>query len=121
MAGPDPIGALSSAAINPSKFANPASAQTGATDQVTLSDMAQKMLSSVTTLQTDMQSAMQTGEQNTAMGSTAVDKSEMTSLTMITDQIHRSTEVQQQLTRFVMASSMSSSLGRNLNMFLRGQ
>ena len=29
--------------------------------------------------------------------------------------------VQQQLTQFVLASSVSSSFGRNLNMFLRGQ
>lgn len=121
MAGPDPIGAIGGAAANPTHFANPASSAHGATDQVTISDMAERMLSNVTTLQTDMQSAMQTGQQNTAVNSGAVDNAEITSLSMITDQIHRATEVQQQLTRFVMASSMSSSLGRNLNMFLRGQ
>ncbi len=35
--------------------------------------------------------------------------------------IHSSTVVQQQLAQFVVASSVSSSFGRNLNMFLRGQ
>lgn len=35
--------------------------------------------------------------------------------------IHASTAVQQQLAQFVVASSVSSSFGRNLNMFLRGQ
>lgn len=35
--------------------------------------------------------------------------------------IHASTVVQQQLAQFVVASSVSSSFGRNLNMFLRGQ
>lgn len=40
---------------------------------------------------------------------------------ILADQIAASTQVQAQLVRFVMASSMSSSLGRNLNMFLRGQ
>ena len=37
------------------------------------------------------------------------------------EQIQASTNVQTQLVRFVTASSISSSLGRNLNMFLRGQ
>lgn len=36
-------------------------------------------------------------------------------------QIEAATRVQEQLARFVMASSVSSSFGRNLNMFLRGQ
>lgn len=36
-------------------------------------------------------------------------------------QVQQSAQVQQQLAQFVMASSVSSSLGRNLNMFLRGQ
>ena len=35
--------------------------------------------------------------------------------------IHASAVVQQQLAQFVVASSVSSSFGRNLNMFLRGQ
>lgn len=35
--------------------------------------------------------------------------------------IHATTAVQQQLAQFVVASSVSSSFGRNLNMFLRGQ
>jgi hypothetical protein len=35
--------------------------------------------------------------------------------------IHATSAVQQQLAQFVVASSVSSSFGRNLNMFLRGQ
>lgn len=35
--------------------------------------------------------------------------------------IHATTAVQQQLAQFVVASSVTSSFGRNLNMFLRGQ
>lgn len=35
--------------------------------------------------------------------------------------IHATTAVQAQLAQFVVASSVSSSFGRNLNMFLRGQ
>ena len=40
---------------------------------------------------------------------------------MLVEQMQQTTKVQMQLVQFVTASSISSSLGRNLNMFLRGQ
>ena len=40
---------------------------------------------------------------------------------VMAEQIETATRAQEQLVRFVAASSVSSSLGRNLNMFLRGQ
>lgn len=40
---------------------------------------------------------------------------------MLVEQMQQTTRVQAQLVQFVTASSISSSLGRNLNMFLRGQ
>lgn len=121
MAGPDAIGAIATATTSPTQFANPASKGAEASDQVSLSDMAQRMLSGVSELQTDMQQAMHPDPSGTTSVAEASGKGEMGHLAMLSDQIHRSAEVQQQLTRFVMASSMSSSLGRNLNMFLRGQ
>jgi hypothetical protein len=43
------------------------------------------------------------------------------SMEEVSRSIHATTAVQAQLAQFVVASSVSSSFGRNLNMFLRGQ
>lgn len=51
----------------------------------------------------------------------AAENDTMNQARMMIDQIEQTTQVQAQLVQFVMASSVSSSLGRNLNMFLRGQ
>lgn len=113
-------------------MANPGAASGGS--PMSLSEMAQSALRGVGGLQSQFQTgavaqarpepmtvALQPG--GSAPG-TAAAKSEAAigdSAQMLAAQIESSSQVQAQLTRFVAASSMSSSLGRNLNMFLRGQ
>lgn len=129
MAGHDAISAVSNAATNPTHYANPTASLHGGQD-ISLSEMAKSMLSSVSELQSGFQKDVAPASQESAQvreleasGQTErVDPQHVPEAAKIlADQIEQSTQVQQQLTRFMMASSVSSSLGRNLNMFLRGQ
>ena len=129
MAGQEAVGAVSGAFSDTTRLSNP-SAQHVSGDGVSLSEMARGMLSSISSLQTDFQADVVPAAQDSASISKIQEsgRTEKTdpehineSVKILTDQIEHSSQVQQQLTRFVMASSVSSSLGRNLNMFLRGQ
>lgn len=119
------------AAAGTVRLDNPAT-QVGGGQGPSLSDMARSALSSVGGLQQDFQSGVvpQAGPEAGARaiqpvsvpGEAAAGQPGMSgAVATLTQQIEASTRVQAQLTRFVAASSMSSSLGRNLNMFLRGQ
>lgn len=64
---------------------------------------------------------IQIGKPDNANGSQSEVAQLSNSMNEVARSIHSSTVVQQQLAQFVVASSVSSSFGRNLNMFLRGQ
>ncbi|MEM9341890.1 MAG: hypothetical protein AAGA87_02480 [Pseudomonadota bacterium] len=119
------IGAISGV----TNYANPTSpAQLG--NDVSLSDMARELLSNISTMQSDFQNEVVPAAQGSdealiasrpVEGADASGQPVTDAAKALVDQIQQSTQVQEQLTRFMMASSVSSSLGRNLNMFLRGQ
>lgn len=108
-------------------YANPTQAQVG--NDVSLSDMARELLSNISTMQSNFQQEVvpsAQGSDEALVASRPVDTAQpgepvTDAARALVDQIQQSTQVQEQLTRFMMASSVSSSLGRNLNMFLRGQ
>ena len=122
----------SSAAAKPTQFIqleNPG-VSPNKPDPSGLSEAARSALSSVGDMQTDLQKNLDVAEERrvealsdtkstSVPGSTAEALSE--AARAIQTQMEVSIRVQQQLTRFVMVSSVSSSFGKNLNMFLRGQ
>ncbi len=112
----------------PLQFANPAqSLQPG--DAPSLSAMGQSMLSGIGRMQSEFDGGVRAAFAPTPdsvaspPATTPQEASDriQEAARLFAEQIEASTRVQEQLTRFVMASSVSSSLGRNLNMFLRGQ
>ncbi len=121
----DPASAISAIASSTQpmvRVPNPAGGEGG----LSLSDAARNTLSSLGQLQADFarEAHRATGMKPDAMatpteasGAPDVMKAAHT----MADQIEASTQVQAQLVKFVAASSISSSFGRNLNMFLRGQ
>lgn len=95
-----------------------------------LSEAAQSALSSVGEMQKDMQKSFDASNERRAEALSDANRPSMETSTSeamseatraIQMQMEVSLRVQQQLTRFVMVSSVSSSFGKNLNMFLRGQ
>jgi hypothetical protein len=129
MSSLESVGAISNASSQATHFANPPGQLHGGQD-ISMSDMARGMLSSITDLQNGFQqdvapatqdvdaiNAVQSNGPTESAGAEPISDAAK----ILADQIEQSTQVQQQLTRFVMASSVSSSLGKNLNMFLRGQ
>ena len=130
MAGHEAVSAVSGNLSDTIRFDNPTQG-VGDPGLVSLSDMAQNMLSRIGALQEGFETrVLSTGTTDNPAVSN-VDKLAQSneegagrfdsSIQLFAEQIEHSTQVQQQLTRFMMASSVSSSLGRNLNMFLRGQ
>jgi hypothetical protein len=128
-----PIDGVSAAAQQGLRFDN---IMPDAGGEAGLSDMARGVLSKIGELQAGFEqnvasairpgeSAMETGLSGTgaAAAPTQTSGAERTlaSVQSYADQIQQSTVVQTQLAKFVMASSISSSLGRNLNTFLKGQ
>lgn len=129
MSSLDAVGSISNAATGATHLNNPSMPQLGSQD-VTISEMAKGMLATIT----DLQKGFQQEVAPTAQNSSAIDEFTRTPVAdsteathvvdatkILADQIQQSTKVQEQLTRFMMASSVSSSLGKNLNTFLRGQ
>ncbi len=124
--------ALSSASAKPAQFIqlnNPAASPNRA-EASGLSEAAQSALNSVGEMQQDMQKsfdasnerrAQALSETNNASASGSGSQTVADATRAIQTQMEVSLRVQQQLTRFVMVSSVSSSFGKNLNMFLRGQ
>ena len=124
------VGAVqgSSALTSTQRFANPVQ-PTG--DDLSLSSMARSTLSGLGSMQAEFDRGVQGIPKGEHAGSgqvvnrsepadpsvTGVEKAAKT----MGEQIETATRAQEQLVRFVAASSVSSSLGRNLNMFLRGQ
>ena len=122
----------SSATAKPAQFIqieNPA-ASPNKPDPSGLSEAARSALDSVGDMQADLQKNLDVANERRAEalsetksasvpGSTSEALSE--AARAIQTQMEVSIRVQQQLTRFVMVSSVSSSFGKNLNMFLRGQ
>lgn len=122
------------AAAHIQKFDNPAGA--GSDLKLEMSDMAQKMLNRLGDLQADFDvnrgadmaddplNATRAVQTETAMMG-APSRPETPGLaeamTRMGQQMENSVAVQAQLVQFTLATSMSSSLGKNLNMFLRGQ
>lgn len=122
------------AAANVQKFANPTAASFD--PKLEMSDMAQKMLERLGNLQKDFAvnrsthaglqplDAARAIQSETAMvGSTSVvpPPTMAESMIQLTNQTDNAMSVQNQLLKFTMASSISSSMGKDLNMFLRGQ
>lgn len=131
MAGQDAVTAISGGLPDSIRLENPTSFQTDP-GMVSLSEMAQNILSRIGTLQEGFEATvLPTASPDSQAHVGKVDELSQArepaenkfdaSVTLLAEQIQHSTQVQQQLTRFMMASSISSSLGRNLNMFLRGQ
>ena len=127
MAGHDAVGAIANTLSDVTRFSNPAVDPNG--PEVSLSEMAQGILNNISDLQSGFDQTIPSGEQAHAVpkadpaGESAATGNDAVadSMQALVHQMDQSMAVQQQLTRFVMASSVSSSLGRNLNMFLRGQ
>lgn len=112
-------------------FENPVGQQGFEAHSPTISGLADSILSGIGKLQTQMNSGLAEPMSNPqsavqsmsrpAEGDRVPDGMVGEQTQILAEQIEASTRVQTQLVQFVMASSMSSSLGRNLNMFLRGQ
>lgn len=110
---------------------NPAAESKGG-QEVALSDAANEALSKLknieSNLQNDLDAARELRERDMAGpaeglgGDTgkALDRIEQMRMRMA-EHMDVSVRVQQQLAQFMMVSSVSSSFGKNLNMFLRGQ
>jgi hypothetical protein len=116
------ISAIASSAQPMVRVPNPAGGEGG----LSLSEAARGTLSSLGQLQADF---AREAQRATQMKPEAVEAQAgpsgspdlMKAAHTMADQIEASTQVQAQLVKFVAASSISSSFGRNLNMFLRGQ
>lgn len=101
----------------------------GLGQDIGLTDVAKQTLAGIENLQAGFQGTLATTEASSsgmpasvgAAGEVGSTDSAMQTAERLVAQIEQSTQVQAQLAQFVMASSMSSSLGNNLNMFLRGQ
>ena len=91
----------------------------------TMSDMAKQALSEIGRLQSgfaaNVTPAMQPGPAMDGVRAGAEANPALDQARVLAEQIEQTTKVQTQLVQFVMASSISSSLGQNLNTFLRGQ
>lgn len=124
--------AASSASAKPAQFIqlnNPA-VSPNKPDPSGLSEAAQTALNSVGEMQLDMQKSLDASNERRAQALSETNNSSVPDSAneavaeasrAIQTQMEVSLRVQQQLTRFVMVSSVSSSFGKNLNMFLRGQ
>ena len=124
--------AASSASAKPTQFIqlnNPV-VSPNKPDPSGLSEAAQSALSSVGEMQLDMQKSLDASNERRAQALSETNGPSMQDSASeavseasraIQTQMEVSLRVQQQLTRFVMVSSVSSSFGKNLNMFLRGQ
>lgn len=120
-------------ALSGLKVSNPA--MFAGEQNLSLSDMAQSALKSVSSMQSGFQNQLAAqpkfevksfegnGVNATMSKSSAQNPADSVAAATLklTEQIEKSGVLQAQLTRFVAASSISSSLGKNLNMFLRGQ
>ena len=122
----------SSATAKPTQFIqldNPAASPDKV--QPGLSDAAKSALSSIGDMQTDLQKNLDLNNERRAQALSETKSASGENLSQteaiseaartIQTQMEVSLRVQQQLARFVMVSSVSSSFGRNLTMFLRGQ
>ena len=125
----DMVAGVASVGSQTLQFQN-APAATGSGPEAGLSDAARGILASISDLQAGFQKdVVPTAGARGETAATGVHGAEAPkgdaaiedAASMLAAQIEQSTAVQQQLAHFVMASSVSSSLGRNLNMFLRGQ
>lgn len=121
---------LSGASSMTKLFENPLGGAEGAGQTPSLSHMAEAALSGIEKLQADMGNGMKPAAEPAPTIDAITRPGEADRVPegmlgaqaqILAEQIQASTQVQMQLARFVMASSVSSSLGRNLNMFLRGQ
>ncbi len=122
----------SSAAAKPTQLVqieNPAASPVKA-DPSGMTEAARSALNSVGKMQTELQDNLDIANERRAEALSETKSASAPSSTSealseaarsIQTQMEVSLRVQQQLTRFVMVSSVSSSFGRNLNMFLRGQ
>lgn len=87
-----------------------------------LSDTAQAALSRVAEMQTEFRMETARAQDLRPDLSRPTDGSAMEDLTArLVQQMETSTRIQAQIAEFTMAASISSSFGRDLNMFLRGQ
>lgn len=93
----------------------PAMPETGAQPGM-LSDLAQEALSGIGKMQTEYSEGMRAAQvpiaQSSDMGTMAAD---------LARQMQASVRVQAHLAQFMMTSSVSSTMGNNLNTFLKGQ
>jgi hypothetical protein len=123
---------VSQSAAHQMRVENPSQALHGPGQEIGLTDVAKQTLAGIENLQAKFQSTLASTEASSsglpagigpAGEATATEASDPAIRTAerLVAQIEQSTQVQAQLAQFVMASSMSSSLGNNLNMFLRGQ
>lgn len=114
------------------RFENPAPAEGGGLHALT--DVAQRTLDGIGRFQASFDAALapvSTGPQagtkvprgadGTGSDGAAAPGEAMDQVRLMMEQMEQASRVQAQLVQFVTASSVSSSLGKNLNMFLRGQ
>lgn len=128
----DPISSVSAVGTSSTlRFTQQAGAAGGQPGELSLSDAARSALDSIGKMHANFDKASASVDAQPRTVSVGLDASRTTeahpgdavseAAKVVSQQIESSMRVQEQLARFVMVSSVSSSFGRNLNMFLRGQ
>ena len=128
----DPISAVGASNGSATlRFTQPAGDSSAVTGELSLSDAARSALKSISNMHASFDSATAAVENQPKTIGPALEAARSTAehpadavadvAKVVSAQIESSIQVQEQLAKFVMVSSVSSSFGRNLNMFLRGQ